>query len=95
MKAKKKHHGSSFDSFLEDEGLFHEVEAIALKKYFAAVVEKKMKDESISKSKMAELMHTSRSAVNRLLDPTNDSITLKTMENAAKVIGKKIRLELV
>lgn len=95
MKAKKKHHGSSFDSFLEDQGLFHEVEAIAIKKYFAAMVEKKMKDESISKSKMAELMHTSRSAVNRLLDPSNDSITLKTMENAAKVIGKKIRLELV
>jgi len=95
MKAKKKHHGSSFDSFLEDQGLFHEVEAIAIKKYFAAMVEKKMKDESISKSKMAELMHSSRSAVNRLLDPSNDSITLKTMENAAKVIGKKIRLELV
>jgi len=91
----KKHYGSSFDDFLEKEDIFHGVESIAIKKYFAAMVEKKMKEESISKSKMAELMHTSRSAVNRLLDPTNDSITLKTMENAVRVIGKKIRLELV
>ena len=90
-----KYYGSSFDSFLEEEGIYHEVEAIALKKYFAAIVENKMAEESISKTKMAELMNTSRSAVNRLLDPGNDSITLKTMENAAKVLGKKIRLELV
>ena len=95
MKKKNKHYGTSFDNFLEEEGIFHEVEAIAIKKYFAAMVEKKMVEDSITKSKLAELMHTSRSAVNRLLDPNNDSITLKTMENAAKVIGKKIRLELI
>ncbi len=92
---KIKHYGSSFESFLEEDGIFHEVEAVAIKKYFAAMVEHKMNEESITKSKMAELMHSSRSAINRLLDPTNDSITLKTMEKAAKAIGKKIRLELV
>jgi predicted XRE-type DNA-binding protein len=92
---KNKHIGSSFDDFLESEGIYHEVEAIAIKKYFAAMVEKKMEEEAISKSKMAEMMHTSRSAVNRLLDPKNNSITLHTMETAAKVIGKKIKLELV
>ncbi len=90
-----KHLGSSFDDFLEKEDIYHEVESIAIKKYFVAMVENKMIEDSITKSKMAELMHSSRSAVNRLLDPTNDSITLKTMEKAAKVIGKKIRLELV
>ena len=90
-----KHYGSSFNAFLEKEGVYHEVEAMAIKKYFAAIVENKMKEESISKSRMAEMMQTSRSAVNRLLDPTNNSITLKTMENTARVIGKKLRLELV
>jgi len=54
-----------------------------------------MEKENISKSKMAEMMETSRSAVNRLLDPGNNSITLKTMECAARAIGKKLKLELV
>jgi predicted XRE-type DNA-binding protein len=92
---KNKNIGSSFDDFLESEGIYHEVEALAIKKYFAALIEKKMQDESISKTRMAALMQTSRSAVNRLLDPTNDSITLHTMENAARAIGKKLKLELI
>lgn len=87
--------GSAFDDFLEDEGIFHEVEAVALKKYFAALIEDKMRQETITKTQMASLMNTSRAAVNRLLDPDNDGITLKTMESAAKAIGKKIKIELV
>jgi predicted XRE-type DNA-binding protein len=87
--------GSTFGDFLDSEGIYHEVEAMAIKKYFAALIKNKMKEESISKTKMAELMNTSRSAVNRLLDPNNDSITLKTMESAAKAIGKKLKLELI
>ncbi len=92
---KKRNVGSSFDDFLEEEGIYHEVEAVDIKKCFAAVVSQKMEKENISKSKMAEMMETSRSAVNRLLDPGNNSITLKTMECAARAIGKKLKLELV
>ncbi len=92
---KHKNIGGLFDDFLEEEGIFHEVEAVAIKKYFAALIVKKMEDDNISKSRMAELMDTSRSAVNRLLDPYNNSITLKTMECAAKAVGKKLKLELI
>ncbi len=92
---KNKNIGSSFNDFLEKEDLFHEVEAGALKKYFAALVKNKMEKDNITKTKLASIMHTSRSAVDRLLDPTNTSITLHTMECAAKAVGKKIKLELV
>ncbi len=90
-----KHYGSSFDSFLEEENIFNEVEAIAIKKYISILIINKMKEDSISKTKLAQMMHTSRSSVNRLIDPNNISITLKTMEKAATVLGKKLKIELV
>ena len=90
-----KHIGSSFDEFLESEGMYHEIEAVAIKKYFAAMIAQKMLEESITKTQMAEMMQTSRAAVNRLLDPKNTSITLKTMESSAKAVGNKLTLELV
>jgi antitoxin HicB len=92
---KNKHLGDAFENFLEAEGIYHDVQASAIKKYFAALIQTKMESDNISKSKMATIMHTSRSAVDRLLDPRNDSITLKTMENAAKAVGKKLKMELV
>jgi antitoxin HicB len=91
----KKYIGSSFDDYIEKEGLYHEVQASAIKKYLSALIQKKMEQDRLSKTKMAQLMSTSRTAVDRLLDPTNDSITLKTMESAARAIGKKIKFEFV
>lgn len=91
----KKNLGGSFDDFLSEEGIYHEVHASAIKKYFAVLIRTKMDEDNLSKTKMAELMSTSRSAIDRLLDPDNDSITLRTMESAAKAIGKKLKLEVI
>ena len=89
-----KHIGSSFDEFLEEEGLFAEAEAAAVKRVIAFQVEELMKKEHISKKAMAEKMHTSRSALDRLLDPANVSVTLQTLERAAQALGKRLKIEL-
>jgi len=77
---KKKNIGSSFDSWLREEGIFEEVSA---------------EEKGLSKAEMARRMHTSRAALNRLLDPENDSVTLNTLQRAATVIGREVRLVLV
>lgn len=87
--------GSSFDDFLEDEGLLAEVSAIALKRVLAWQISQRMEERGLSKSEMAEAMQTSRSSLDRLLDPENISITLKTMDRAAAVLGKRLQIELV
>ena len=90
-----KHIGSSFDDFLEAEGIREEVEAIAIKRVLAYELQKEMEQKRISKVDMAEKLETSRAQLNRLLDPENTSITLHTMQRAAEVIGKKLKIELV
>jgi antitoxin HicB len=85
--------GSSFDDFLEEEGLLAEAEAVAIKRVITYQVAELMKSQNISKVAMAKKMKTSRSAVDRLLDPKNTSITLQTLENAAHAIGKRLRIE--
>ena len=95
MKPKNKHIGSSFDDFLESEELLAEANAIALKRVLAFKLEEIMKKRGLSKSEMAEKMHTSRSALSRFLDPNNVSITLATMEKAARAIGKRLELKLI
>jgi antitoxin HicB len=89
-----KHKGSTLDSFLEEEGLLETAEAVAVKRVIAFELEKKMKKEHISKIQMALKMHTSRSALDRLLDPDNASITLSTLVRAAHCIGKKLHISL-
>lgn len=86
----KKHIGSNFDEFLEEEGLLQEVEAIAIKRVLAYALEEKMIKENISLNKLAKELETSRTAVARILDPENTSITLKTMEKIAKFVNKKL-----
>jgi len=86
--------GSRFDEFLEDEDLLAETEAVAIKRVIAWQIERLMKEEGLTKSEMARRMGTSRSALERLLDPTNPSVTLLTIERAAKALGKKVRVEL-
>jgi len=91
---KKARRGSSFDDFLEEEGLRAETEAAAIKRVIAYQIEREMKKAKLSKSEFAEKMRTSRSALDRLLDPENASITLQTLERAALALGKNLKIEL-
>ena len=92
---KKKNIGSSFDSWLREEGIYQEVTATAIKRVLARQVEAAMKEKNFSKAEMARRMHTSRAALDRLLDPENDAVTLATLQKAAIVVGREVRLELV
>jgi len=89
-----KHIGSSLDDFLKEEGLFEETQAQAIKEVIAWQLGQAMKDKGISKARMATLLKTSRTQVNRLLDPEND-ITLSTLQRAAALVGRKVRIDLV
>ena len=87
--------GSSFDDFLVEEGIAEEVEAGAIKKIIAYQLQEVIEKEQLTKTALAARLETSRAAINRLLDPENESITLLTLKKAANVLGKKLRLELV
>jgi antitoxin HicB len=92
---KKKNVGSTFDSWLREEGIYEEVSAAAIKRVVARQVAAAMQEKGLSKSEMARRMHTSRAALDRLLDPQNDAVTLGTLQKAATVVGRELRLELV
>ncbi len=92
---KKKNIGSTFDSFLREEGMYEEVSAAAIKRVVARQVEDAMREKGFTKAEMARRMHTSRAALDRLLDPGNDAVTLSTLQKAATVVGRELRLELV
>jgi antitoxin HicB len=87
--------GSSFDSWLQEEGSYEEVSANAMKRVLARQVEAAMKEKNFTKAEMARRMRTSRAALDRLLDPEYDAVTLNTLRKAATAVGRKIRLELV
>ena len=87
--------GSSFDDFLVEEGISEEVETSAIKKIIAYQLREIIEKEHISKTALAVRLETSRAAIDRLLDPENESITLLTLKKAANILGKKLRLELV
>jgi antitoxin HicB len=95
MSMKKKNIGSSFDSWLREEGIYEQVSANAIKRVVARQVEAAMLEKGLSKAEMARRMRTSRAALDRLLDPQNDALTMSTLQKAAAVIGREIRLELV
>jgi len=92
---KKKHIGSSFDSWLREEGIYEEVTASAIKRVLARQIEGAMKERHFSKAEMARRMRTSRAALDRLLDPGYDAVTLSTLRKAATAVGRQLRLELV
>jgi DNA-binding phage protein len=89
------HSGSSFDSFLEEEGILDEVEAAAIKRVIAWQLAQAMKAGNISKKTMAERMGTSRSQLDRLLDPENSAVHLETIARAARAVGKRLRMEMI
>jgi len=87
--------GSSFDDFLEEENMLAEVEALATKRVIAYQIQQSMKDKKITKTEMAKRMGTSRSSLNRLLDPLNNSVSLATIESAVIALGKRLRVQIV
>jgi len=95
MKSKFDHSGSSFDSFLEEEGIREEVEAVAVKRLLGWQLEQAMREQQITKQAMAKELHTSRSQLDRLLNPQNASVSLETIARAAKVLGKRITIHIV
>ena len=88
------HMGSSIDAFLKKEGIFEATQAQAIKEVVAWQLAEAMKQQNISKNKMAALLKTSRTQVDRLLDPKND-ITLGSLPRAAAVVGRRVNVELV
>ena len=95
MARKNPHLGSSFESWLEDTGIREEVTAAAIKAVIARQLASEMKKKKITKQRMAELMKTSRAQIDRLLDPDNGSAPIETLQRAAKIVGRELRLQLV
>jgi len=91
---KSKHLGSNFDDFLEEEDMLAGAQAVAAKRVLAFQIEEEMKRKGVTKVEMANRMRTSRTAVDRLLDPENTSVTLNTLEKAALVLGRKLSIRL-
>jgi antitoxin HicB len=91
----RKHRGPTLDSFLKEEGFRDELKAIVAKEAIAFQLEKAMKKKRITKVKLAQLMDTSRTQVDRILDPKSGNVTLETLQRAARIVGKELRVELV
>jgi predicted XRE-type DNA-binding protein len=87
--------GSSFESWLDEQGIREDVTAAAVKSVIAEQLAGAMKEQGLTKARMAELMNTSRTQVDRLLDPANGGATLETLLRAAKIVGRELRVELV
>ncbi len=88
-----KYSGSNFDDFLAEEGILEEVSARALKRLLALQIADIMAETNISKAKLAEKMNTSRSQLDRLLDPENTAITLESLDRLARAVGKQVRIQ--
>jgi antitoxin HicB len=87
--------GSTFESWLEEEGILEESTEHAIKAVISWQLQKAMQERGLSKKTMAALMGTSRSQLDRLLDPESDAVTLKSLVRAARLVGKKIKIDLV
>lgn len=94
MSKGKRHMGSSLDDFLKEEGIYEETRERAVKEVIAWQLAEAMKQKNISKARMAALLKTSRTQVDRLLDPKND-VTLSSLQRAAAIVGRRLSVELV
>ena len=92
---KEKNIGTSFDSWLDEEGIRQEVTTNAIKRVLARQVAATMKKDGLTKAAMARRMHTSRATLDHLLDAENGSVTLTTLQKAATAVGREVRLDLV
>ena len=95
MTKQNPHVGSTFESWLDEHSIRQEATGAAIKAVIALQLAEAMKQRGITKSAMAEQMQTSRAQLDRLLDPDNRSVTLETLQRAAKIVGRELRLELV
>jgi antitoxin HicB len=95
MKNNNSYIGSSFDDFLDEENLLVEANEIAIKRVIAWQLQQEIESKHMTKTDVAKAMGTSRAAVDRLLDPNNTSVTLNTLSKAARILGKKIEIDLV
>ena len=93
--ADNKHRGSTLDSFLEEEGLLGEFQARAIKEVIAWQLAEAMMDRKLTKTALAALMKTSRTQINRVLDPSDGNVTIETLQRAAALLGRRVHLELV
>jgi predicted XRE-type DNA-binding protein len=91
----EKNIGSSLEDFLQDEGRLEEARQVAAKRVLAWQLEQAMENLHLNKVEMARRMHTSRSQLDRLLDPDNDKVQLDALNRAASIVGKRLKLELV
>ena len=91
----KKLVGSSFDSWLQEEGIYEDVVGAAIKRVLSRQIAEAMVENNMTKTEMASRMHTSRAALDRLLDPAQEAVTLSTLRKAAHVVGRQLRVELV
>lgn len=90
-----RHMGSSIDDFLREEGVLEEFQARSIKEVIAWQLEQAMKEQKLTKRRLAELMHTSRTQVDRVLNPEDGNVTIETLQRAAAVLGRRVRVELV
>ena len=95
MTVQKGRLGSTFESWLDEVGIREEVTAAAVKAVIARQLAEEMKKKRISKTRMAALMHTSRAQLDRILDPDNGSATLESLQRAARMVGRELRVELL
>ncbi|HXW24559.1 MAG TPA: Fis family transcriptional regulator [Xanthobacteraceae bacterium] len=86
---------TTLDSFLKEEGKLEEFEAVAIKEVLAWQIAEAMKAQNLSRKRLAERMRTSRSQIGRLLDPKDGNVTIATLQRAARIVGRTLRLELV
>jgi antitoxin HicB len=93
--ADNKHRGPTLDGFLEEEGVLAEFQAKAIKEVIAWQLAEAMKDRKMSKTALAALMKTSRTQINRVLDPSDGNVTIETLQRAAALVGRRVQLELV
>ena len=93
--AENKYRGSTLDSFLEGEGTLGEFQAKAIKEVIAWQLAEAMKDRKLTKTALAALMKTSRTQINRVLDPSDGNVTIETLQRAAALVGRRVRVELV
>jgi len=86
---------TTLDDFLKEEGKLEEFEAVAIKEVLAWQIAEAMKAQNLSRKRLAERMNTSRSQISRLLDPKDGNVTIATLQRAAKMVGRTLKLELV
>jgi predicted transcriptional regulator len=93
--SRNRHHGSTLDDFLAREGVLEEFQAKAIKEVVAWQLAEAMRERKLSKNQLAKQMHTSRTQVDRLLDPQAGNVTIETLQRAAALVGRRLKVELL